>query len=80
MSIKDAVTEDAGLYQIKAANRVGATTKNGTLAIVTEPPSFITPLKDVTTQLGTTESFECVVAGIYNLNFPTKYVCIFSIL
>ena len=55
--------EDAGIYQIKAANRVGATSKKGTLAIVTEPPTFPTPMKDVTTTLGSTETLEAVVAG-----------------
>ena len=63
LNIKDAVMEDAGIYQLKAANRVGATSKKGTLAIVTEPPTFPVPLKDVTTTLGSTESFEAVVAG-----------------
>merc|ERR1719225_2307301 len=63
LTIKDAVMEDAGCYEIKAANRVGATTKRGTLAIVTEPPSFPTPLADITTTLGSAETFETVVAG-----------------
>ena len=35
----------------------------GKLSIVTEPPSFPTPLADVTTKLGCTESFSVVVAG-----------------
>ena len=63
LSIKDVTMEDAGVYEIKAANRIGATIKRGTLAIVTEPPSFPVPLADVTTTLGSTESFETVVAG-----------------
>ena len=42
---------------------MGTTTKDAKLAIVTEPPSFIQPLNDVTTQLGSTETFECIVAG-----------------
>ena len=36
---------------------------SASLAIVTEPPAFTTPLNDVTTQLGTTSSFEAVVTG-----------------
>ena len=36
---------------------------SASLAIVTEPPAFTTPLSDVTTQLGTTSSFETVVIG-----------------
>lgn len=63
MNIKDATPEDAGVYEIKAANRVGATSARGTLAIVTEPPTFPTPLNAVTTTLGATETLECVVAG-----------------
>ena len=63
LNIKDATLEDAGVYEIKAANRVGATTKRGTLAIVTEPPTFPQPLQDITTTLGSTETLEAVVAG-----------------
>ncbi len=63
LNIKDASLEDAGLYEIKAVNRVGTTSKRGTLAIVTEPPTFPTPLNAVTTTLGSTEALECVVAG-----------------
>jgi hypothetical protein len=63
LTVKDAVMEDAGQYRIKCVNRVGATNKDTSLAIVTEPPAFTTPLSDVTTQLGTTSSFEAVVIG-----------------
>jgi hypothetical protein len=63
LTVKDAVMEDAGEYRIKCVNRVGATNKDTSLAIVTEPPAFTTPLSDVTTQLGTTSSFETVVIG-----------------
>jgi len=63
LSIKDATMEDAGCYEITAANRVGATKRRGTLAIVTEPPTFPLGLADITTTLGSTETFETVVAG-----------------
>ena len=52
-----------GCYEITAANRVGATKRRGTLAIVTEPPTFPLGLADITTTLGSTETFETVVAG-----------------
>jgi hypothetical protein len=63
LNIKDATVEDAGEFELKAANRVGATTKRAKLLIVTEEPAFPTPLKEVTTQLGKTETFEAVVSG-----------------
>ena len=45
LTIKDAVQEDAGIYRIKCVNRVGTTEKDTSLAIVTEPPTFPTPLQ-----------------------------------
>ena len=62
--IKEVTMEDAGVFEVVASNRVGNTEKTCTLAVVTEPPSFPTPLEDVTTKLGCTESFNVVVAGI----------------
>ena len=55
--------EDAGDYEVVASNRIGNTEMVGKLSIVTEPPSFPTPLADVTTKLGCTESFSAIVAG-----------------
>ena len=63
LSIKDAVVEDAGTFEVVASNRIGNSEKICSLAIVTEPPSFPTPLQDVTTKLGCTESLSVVVAG-----------------
>ena len=63
LTIKDAVLEDAGDYEVVASNRIGNTEMVGKLSIVTEPPTFPTPLADVTTKLGCTESFSAVVAG-----------------
>ena len=63
LAIKDAVLEDAGDYQVVASNRIGNSEMDGKLSIVTEPPTFPTPLADVTTKLGCTESFSAVVAG-----------------
>lgn len=40
LSIKDAVMEDAGTYEVVASNRLGECAMAGTLAIVTEPPTF----------------------------------------
>ena len=40
LSIKDAVMEDAGTYEVFASNRLGECAMAGTLAIVTEPPTF----------------------------------------
>jgi hypothetical protein len=34
------------------------------LTVVTEPPAFPAPLKDVITKVGNTETFECVVNGV----------------
>ena len=42
---------------------MGTTQKRGTLAIVTEPPTFPQPLAPITTTLGSTETLEAVVAG-----------------
>lgn len=64
LTIKDAVLEDAGDYEVVACNRIGKTVMVGKLSIVSEPPSFPTPLTDVTTKLGCTEIFSAVVAGI----------------
>ena len=63
MAIKEAILEDAGEYEVVASNRIGESVMTGQLSIVTEPPSFPTPLSDVTTKLGCTESFSAVVAG-----------------
>ena len=63
LTIKDSVLEDAGDYEVVASNRIGNSEMVGKLSIVTEPPSFPTPLVDVTTKLGCTESFSAVVAG-----------------
>ena len=63
MAIKDAVLEDGGDYEVLASNRIGESVMAGKLSIVTEAPSFPTPLADVTTTLGSTESFSAVVAG-----------------
>lgn len=64
LTIKDAILEDAGDYEVVASNRVGKTEMVGSLTVVTEEPSFPEPLKDVTTKLGATETFEVVVAGV----------------
>ena len=40
LTIKDAVMEDAGTYEVVASNRLGENAATGTLAIVTEPPTF----------------------------------------
>ena len=45
LTIKDAVEDDKGVYRIKCVNRVGTTEKDTSLAIVTEPPTFPTPLQ-----------------------------------
>ena len=63
LTIMDAVLEDAGDYEVVASNRIGDAKMVGKLSIVTEPPTFPTPLADVTTKLGCTESFSAVVAG-----------------
>ena len=63
LAIKEAILEDAGEYEVVASNRIGESVMTGQLSIVTEPPSFPTPLSDVTTKLGCTESFSAVVAG-----------------
>ena len=64
LSIKDAALDDAGLYELSLANRVGHMEKQASLAIVTEEPSFPKPLADITTTLGSTSTFEAVVAGV----------------
>ena len=64
LSIKDAVLDDAGLYELSLANRVGHQEKQASLAIITEEPSFPKPLADITTTLGSTCTFEAVVAGV----------------
>ena len=63
LAIKDAVLEDAGTYEVVATNRIGESQKTGSLAIVTEPPTFPVALQDVTTKLGCTETFSVVVMG-----------------
>jgi len=62
--IKDAVLEDAGLYELSCANRVGHLEKQGSLAVITEEPSFPKPLADITTTLGSTATFIACVAGV----------------
>jgi len=64
LSIKDATLEDAGMYEISCTNRVGHTEKAGTLAVITEEPSFPKPLADITTTLGSTATFVACVAGV----------------
>jgi hypothetical protein len=64
LSIKDAVLEDAGTFEISCANRVGHSEKQGSLAVITEEPSFPKPLADITTTLGSTATFEACVAGV----------------
>jgi len=64
LTIKEATLEDAGTYELSCANRVGHAEKQGTLAVITEEPSFPKPLADVTTTLGSTATFEAVVAGV----------------
>ena len=64
LSIKDATLEDAGTYELSCTNRVGHTEMRARLAVVTEEPSFPKPLQDITTKLGSTATFECVVAGV----------------
>jgi len=64
LSIKDAVLEDAGMYELSLANRVGHMEKQASLAIITEEPSFPKPLADVTTTLGSTSTFVACVAGV----------------
>ena len=64
LKIKDAVLEDAGLYELSVANRVGHMEKQGSLAVITEEPSFPKPLADITTTLGSTATFEACVAGV----------------
>merc|ERR1712083_166633 len=63
-TIKDAVLEDAGTFELSCQNRVGHTERQGTLAVITEEPSFPKPLADITTTLGATTTFEAVVAGV----------------
>jgi len=62
--IKDATLEDAGLYELSCANRVGHLEKQGSLAVITEEPSFPKPLADITTTLGSTATFVACVAGV----------------
>ena len=64
LTIKDAVLEDAGTFELSCQNRVGHTERQGTLAVITEEPSFPKPLADITTTLGATATFEAVVAGV----------------
>ena len=64
LTIKDAILEDAGQYQLQASNRIGKKEAVSTLTVVTEPPNFPKPLNDVTTKLGSTEVFEVVVGGV----------------
>ena len=63
--IKDISMDDGGNYKIKATNRVGTTEESGSLAIVTEEPSFPKSLESVTTKLGCTESFEVQIELIF---------------
>merc|ERR1719266_1876205 len=51
LTIKDAVLEDAGTFELSCQNRVGHTERQGSLA-------------DITTTLGATATFEAVVAGV----------------
>merc|ERR1719206_1373929 len=62
--IKDATLEDAGVYELSCANRVGHLEKQGSLAVITEEPSFPKPLADITTTLGSTATFVACVAGV----------------
>ena len=63
--IKDISMDDGGNFKIKATNRVGTTEESGSLAIVTEEPSFPKSLESVTTKLGCTESFEVQIELIF---------------
>ena len=63
--IKDISMDDGGNFNIKATNRVGTTEESGSLAIVTEEPSFPKSLESVTTKLGCTESFEVQIELIF---------------
>merc|ERR1719244_817290 len=64
LSIKDATMEDAGTFELSCANRVGHLEKQGSLAVITEEPSFPKPLADITTTLGSTATFVACVAGV----------------
>jgi len=64
LSIKDAQLDDAGTYELSCTNRVGHTESRAKLAVITEEPSFPKPLADITTTLGSTATFEAVVAGV----------------
>merc|ERR1719167_619202 len=64
LTIKDATLEDAGNYELSCTNRVGHTESRAKLSIITEEPSFPKPLADITTTLGSTATFEAVVAGV----------------
>ena len=64
LSIKDATLEDAGMFELSCANRVGHMEKQASLAIITEEPSFPKPLADITTTLGSTCTFVSCVAGV----------------
>ena len=63
--------EDGGTYRLKATNRVGTTEETGTLAIVTEEPSFPKTLESVTTKLGCTESFEVRTLDSFYIQYFT---------
>lgn len=64
LTIKDAILEDAGNYELSCANRVGHSECRAKLSVITEEPSFPKPLADITTTLGSTATFEAVVAGV----------------
>lgn len=64
LTIKDAVLEDAGSYELCCTNRVGHSEARAKLLVITEEPSFPKPLADITTTLGSTAIFEAVVAGV----------------
>jgi len=64
LTIKDAVLDDAGSYELSCTNRVGHMESRAKLAVITEEPSFPKPLADITTTLGSTSTFEAIVAGV----------------
>ena len=64
LTIKDAILDDAGSYELSCSNRVGHSEARAKLLVITEEPSFPKALADITTTLGSTATFEAIVAGV----------------
>lgn len=64
LTLQKVALDDTGTFRVLASNRVGKKEMEAAFFVVTEKPGFGVPLKDVTTKIGATETFEVVVTGV----------------